>query len=460
MTAKDRASGALIGLAVGDALGAPVEFQVRGTFPHVTEMQSGGYFRLPTGAWTDDTAMALCLADSLIAHPYLNVSDLLNRFLRWLNDHENTSTDRCIGAGQNTLAVLGNYHRTGALIAPPVKGRSDGNGAIMRLAPVACMHFRNNDILRKIAVKQSQATHCSELSSAAAEMLGWLLGLLIDGADWQSALNAVWNDRWPEEIKAISRAAWATKTTDEIYSTGYVVHTLEAAMWAVGTTSSFEDALIKAVNLGHDADTVGAVAGQIAGARYGENAIPKRWVDALMHSGRILDKAALLFAKRPPSSMLNIGSVSDLIEITDLMGWCTDWHCGTCAASQLRRGLERLLLCPKSYPAYQAADMERLANLMIELSSVRDGGAGEALLLLVSKKLGFEQTSAILGDSPAGIHYQLMWQAHLVAEEKRELHRQRFAPERVAELRAEKSKARADAHASRIEKYRGMRRIN
>lgn len=104
--------------------------------------------------------------------------------------------------------------------------------------------------------------------------------------------------------------------------------------------------------------------------------------------------------------------------------------------------------------------MERLANLMIELSSVRDGGAGEALLLLVSKKLGFEQTSAILGDSPAGIHYQLMWQAHLVAEEKRELHRQRFAPERVAELRAEKSKARADAHASRIEKYRGMRRIN
>lgn len=453
---KDRASGALIGLAVGDALGAPVEFQERGTFPHVTEMQSGGYFRLPAGAWTDDTAMALCLADSLIAHPYLDVSDLLNRFLRWLNDHENTSTNRCVGAGQNTLAVLGNYHRTGALIAPPVKGRSDGNGAIMRLAPVACMHFQNTDILRRIAVEQSQATHCSELSSAASEMLGWLLGLLIDGADWQNALSKVSSDKWPDEIKAISRAGWATKTTEAIHSTGYVVHTLEAAMWAVGTTTSFEQALIKAVNLGHDADTVGAVTGQIAGARYGVNAIPKRWLDALMHRERIEDKAASLFAKRPHSFMPDTGSVSGLIEIADRLRWCTDWHCGTCAASHLRRGLEKLLGCAKSYPTYPQADMERLASLMAGLSNISDGGAAEALLLLVSKKLGFEQTSEILGDSPAGMHYQLMWQAHLLAEKKRELHRQRFAPDRVAAERARKKNAKADAHARRIEKYKAI----
>jgi ADP-ribosyl-[dinitrogen reductase] hydrolase len=298
VTAKDRASGALIGLAVGDALGAPVEFKDRGAFSHVTEMQSGGYFRLPAGAWTDDTAMALCLADSLIAHPHLDVSDLLDRFLRWLNEHENTSTDRCIGVGQNTLAVLGNYSRTGALVAPPVNGRSDGNGAIMRLAPVACMHFRNTDILRRIAIEQSQATHCSQLSSAASEMLGWLIGALITGTDWQRALSAVWNDTWPEEIKAIGQSCWATKTKDEIHSTGYVVHTLEAAIWAVGTTASFEDALIKAVNLGHDADTVGAVAGQIAGAKYGVNAIPERWLNALVRRELIEDKAAALYAMR------------------------------------------------------------------------------------------------------------------------------------------------------------------
>ena len=456
MSPKDRASGALIGLAVGDALGAPVEFRDRGTFPHVTEMQSGGYFRLPAGAWTDDTALALCLADSLIAHPYLNVSDLLNRFLRWLNDHENTSTDRCIGAGQNTLAVLGNYHRTGALVAPPIKGRSDGNGAIMRLAPVACMHFRNTDILRRIAVDQSKATHCSELSSAASEMLGWLLGLLIGGTDWQKALSAVRSNRWPQEIKAISQADWAAKSVDEIHSTGYVVHTLEAAIWAVGTTTSFEEALIKAVNLGHDADTVGAVTGQIAGARYGADAIPERWRNSLVRGNIIEDKAATLFAKRSMIS-LPINSVSSLIEIADRMQWCHDWHCGTCAASNLRHRLEQLIGCEKAYPAYPEADMERLAHLMAEPAAVSDGGTAEALLLLISKKLGFERTSAILGQSPAQSHYQLMWQAHLVAEKRRELHRLRCDPDRVQAERANKKTARADAHGRRIEKYKALR---
>lgn len=167
-----------------------------------------------------------------------------------------------------------------------------------------------------------------------------------------------------------------------------------------------------------------------------------------------VDKAVLMFAKRPLSIMPDRGSVSGLIEIADRMDWCTDWHCGTCTASYLRRGLERLLGCEQSYPVYPQADMERLASLMAGLSSITDGGAAEALLLIVSKKLGFEQTSTILGDSPAGIHYQLMWQAHLVAEKKRELHRQRCDPNWVAAERARKKNAKADAHARRIEKYK------
>ena len=279
--ANSKVAGALIGLAVGDALGAPVEFQERGSFPLVTEMRAGGYFRLPAGAWTDDTAMALCLADSLIAHPAFDPADMLNRFLRWMNDHENTSTGRCIGVGQNTLAVMGNYHRTGALIAPPVKGRSDGNGAIMRLAPVACMHWRDIETARRISVRQSQATHCSELSAAASDMLSWLLSLLIGGATWLDALASIRSNEWHEDIQAIAAGAWASKSADEISSSGYVVHTLEAAMWAVGTTTSFEEALITAVNLGRDADTVGAVAGQIAGARYGVQSIPERWLNVI-----------------------------------------------------------------------------------------------------------------------------------------------------------------------------------
>lgn len=418
MTAKNRAIGALVGLAVGDALGAPVEFKERGSFPHLTEMLSGGYFCLPAGAWTDDTAMALCLADSLIANKFLDVSDLLDRFLGWLNNHENTSTGRCIGAGQNTLAVLGNYHRTGALEAPPVKGRSDGNGAIMRLAPVACMHHSNVDVLRRIAASQSRATHCSELSSAAAEMLGWLLGLLIDGTDWRAALSIVRADGWPAEIRALCNGKWAAKTEDEISSTGYVVHTLEAALWAVGTTASFEEALVKAVNLGHDADTVGAVAGQIAGARYGVDAIPERWLSVLLRRDLIEERAHMLFAKRPLPSIPDIGAIAGLLEISDHLHWCKDWYCGTCGAARLRRGLEKVLGLERSSTVYSVADMERLAGELLGLKKVIDSGTAEALLLLASRRLGHERMTEILGDGPARLHYDLMWKAHLAAQER------------------------------------------
>ncbi len=104
---KERACAALVGLAIGDALGAPVEFRERASFPEVRDMLAGGYFRLPAGAWTDDTAMALCLADSLLHDPDLDRRDLLNRFLRWMDENEHTSTGRCIGVGQNTLVVMG-----------------------------------------------------------------------------------------------------------------------------------------------------------------------------------------------------------------------------------------------------------------------------------------------------------------------------------------------------------------
>ena len=290
-SAQDRARGALVGLAIGDALGAPVEFKDRGTFPEVREMLAGGYFKLPAGAWTDDTAMALCLADSLLHDGELDATDLLNRFLGWIYANENTSTGQCIGVGQNTFAVLGNYRRTGALVAPPVKGRSDGNGALMRLAPVACRHWSNPLKARAIARFQSRTTHASELSAAACDAMASMLCDLIAGRSWQEALANISTDPWPEEIGVVLSGSWQDKSRDEINSSGYVVHTFEAALWAVGTTFSFEDALVAAVNLGHDADTVGAVAGQLAGARYGIRAIPARWSELLIQHDVIDQKA-------------------------------------------------------------------------------------------------------------------------------------------------------------------------
>jgi ADP-ribosyl-[dinitrogen reductase] hydrolase len=303
---QERARGAMVGLAIGDALGAPVEFKDRDSFPEVREMLAGGYFKLPAGAWTDDTAMALCLADSLIHDSDLDARDLLNRFLGWIYANENTSNGQCIGVGQNTFAVLGNYRRTGALTAPPIKGRSDGNGALMRLAPVACRHWADPTKARLIARSQSYTTHASELSAAACDAVAAILCDLIAGQPWQDALSGITNDIWPEEIRTILAGSW-NKPRNEILSSGYVVHTLEAALWAVGTTANFEEALIAAVNLGNDADTVGAVAGQLAGARYGIRAVPSRWSDMLIDCDKIDIKARnLITASGGPLTGLTV----------------------------------------------------------------------------------------------------------------------------------------------------------
>ena len=284
---EDRALGAIVGLAVGDALGAPVEFCRRDTFEPVTGMRAGGYFKLPAGAWTDDTAMALCLAESLIEHPELDPKDLLDRFCLWAEKGANTSTGVCVGIGQNTLRVLGNYHRKGELFAPETRQKSDGNGAIMRLASVAVRHWRNPSEAQRIAELQSRTTHYSDLSAAACEALAVIMSDQIGGVDWAIASKPTPAEHWPDKIKANSIEDWSGRDRESISSTGFVVHTLEAALWAVGTTNSFSAAVLKAVNLGDDADSVGAVAGQLAGARYGLSAIPQIWLDALIHKTEI-----------------------------------------------------------------------------------------------------------------------------------------------------------------------------
>ena len=293
---QDRALGAFIGLAIGDAMGAPVEFKPRGTFEPVTEFRAGGNFDLPKGAWTDDTAMALCLSESLNVNSDIDPKDLLDRFCEWAEKGKNTSTGICVGIGQNTLRVLGNYHRKGDLIAPETRQKSDGNGSIMRLAPVAVRHWKNPKQAQKIAIKQSRITHYSEICAAASDYLAGVLSKLIVGEKWNDALKVENSMQWPKELVIISSKGWKQKTAPEIKSTGYVIDTLEAALWAVGTTDSFEAAILKAVNLGDDADTVGAVAGQLAGARYGMACIPEDWRKTLVQFEEISDNANCLYS--------------------------------------------------------------------------------------------------------------------------------------------------------------------
>lgn len=291
----DRCKGALMGLAVGDALGAPVETLSAGTFMPVTGFRAGGYFRLPAGAWTDDTAMALCLADSLAATDRFDATDLLHRFCRWAEFAENTSTGVCIGAGKNTLRALGNFRRTGRLNAPHFGRHGDGNGALMRLAPVAIRFRDEPDLAIAVAELQSRTTHASDISAACCAFAADLMRRLIMGEPWKDVLDAASNCG-NQAVRERLFKALQDKTPP---NTGYVLDTLQAAIWAVAHSDTFADAVLLAVNLGGDADTIGAVTGQIAGARWGCPAIPQEWISGLVMADRVLAASKRLIARRP-----------------------------------------------------------------------------------------------------------------------------------------------------------------
>jgi ADP-ribosyl-[dinitrogen reductase] hydrolase len=287
---KDRAMGAFIGLAVGDALGTTVEFQARDSFPPVTDMVGGGVFKLKPGQWTDDTSMALCLADTLIAGKgQLDKKVLLEKFLRWWKFGENSCTGECFDIGNTTRKALAWYDRTGMLENNPEEGAS-GNGSLMRLAPVAVCG-KDRWITARLATQQSMTTHASQIAVSVCGQTAWLLADLIDG-------RKIKPEDWGEQYGIVSWDSLFNATRSEIESSGYVVDTFRAALWSVIKTSSFRDAVLLAVNLGDDADTVGAVTGQIAGALYGLNAIPVDWRRKLAWTQKLHEKAEQLWALR------------------------------------------------------------------------------------------------------------------------------------------------------------------
>jgi ADP-ribosyl-[dinitrogen reductase] hydrolase len=298
----DRARGALLGLAVGDALGTTIEFQPRDSYPKQTEMTGGGPFDLEAGQWTDDTSMALALADSLIARPDFDPVDLMDRFVRWWKQGEYSCTGSCFDIGITTQAALARYRRTGDPFAGATDEDTAGNGSLMRLSPVALAALHDPDKVRRIAAEQSRTTHGAPQAVQACIWFANLLRRAILGEPKASLLApGAWDGH--AAIRAIAAGTWRGRPRARIRSSGYVVDTLEAALWSVDQTDSFEDAVVLAVNLGDDADTVGAVTGQLAGALYGSSAIPERWLADLAWRPRIQTMAdALLTASSPDAA--------------------------------------------------------------------------------------------------------------------------------------------------------------
>lgn len=280
-----RYRGCLLGLAVGDAVGTALEFSPPGAFTPIEDMAGGGPFGLEPGQWTDDTSMALCLAESLIEKSGFDPVDQLERYVRWFRQGHLSSTGTCFDIGNTIRKALTRFEQTRQPFCGEVHPRSAGNGSIMRLAPVPLFFAANPAEAIERSAESSQTTHGATACVDACRYLGGLLVGAVRGVTKEELLSERYSplsDPWSEnplcaEIDEIAAGSFRHREPPEIKGTGYVVKSLEAALWAFHKTESFGDGCLLAVNLGDDADTTAAVFGQIAGAFYGEAGIPEEW---------------------------------------------------------------------------------------------------------------------------------------------------------------------------------------
>ncbi len=292
---RDRARGALLGLAVGDAVGTTLEFKPRDSYAPLLDMIDGGPFRLQPGQWTDDTSMALAQADSLELDKTLDAGDLMQRFVEWHDHGRYSCTGRCFDIGITTRQALARWTATGNPMAGATDPQTAGNGSLMRLAPVALRHFRNRAVLRDVAARQSRTTHAAPEAVDACVAFAEVLADAIEGAAQSEVLRA--RSGFAGAIDAIMAGSWRGRPRAEVRSSGYVAHALEAALWSVGASGAFREAVLRAANLGDDADTTAAIAGQLSGALQGASGIPEEWRTRLAWADRITASADALVTK-------------------------------------------------------------------------------------------------------------------------------------------------------------------
>jgi ADP-ribosylglycohydrolase len=263
-------------LAVGDAIGTALEFRAPGTFEPIGDMIGGGPFRLAPGQWTDDTSMALCLAESLIETREFDPRDQIERYVRWYRHGHLCSTGRCFDIGNTVRDALQRFERTGEPFSGPTDPRSAGNGSLMRLAPVAMRYANDLGTAVERAADSSRTTHGAPVAVDACRYFAVLLVRALSGAARTELLAPTGLPLVPE-IQEIDGGSFLKKNQTQIRGAGYAAQSLEAALWAFASTRTFRDGCLAAANLGDDADTTAAIFGQLAGAFYGVDAIPRPW---------------------------------------------------------------------------------------------------------------------------------------------------------------------------------------
>ncbi|MDB5098191.1 MAG: ADP-ribosylation/Crystallin [Cyanobacteria bacterium RYN_339] len=303
----DRFRGALLGLATGDAVGTTVEFQPPGSFPPLTDMIGGGVFKLEPGQWTDDTSMALCLATSLLNKGGFDPVDQLQHYLRWRDHGEFSSNGRCFDIGNATNAALSAFVQDQLPFPGDRFPDAGGNGTLMRLAPIPMFFARTPAKALSWAVESARVTHgAPEGKDACRYFAGLILGAL-QGVSREDLLAPNYCPvpevltLHPLHPKVAAVAAGSFKHA-EVSAGGYVVTSLEAALWAFHQAEDFRHGCLLAANLGDDADTVAAIYGQLAGAYFGVEGIPAEWLAKLAQRDAIDSLACRLYEASSPAT--------------------------------------------------------------------------------------------------------------------------------------------------------------
>jgi ADP-ribosyl-[dinitrogen reductase] hydrolase len=290
---ENRKIGSLVGLAIGDAVGTTVEFEIRGNFEPVTDMIGGGPFRLNAGEWTDDTSMALCLAHSLVFRNGFDAVDQMNRYCNWYQYGYMSSTGECFDIGFTVSTALRSYLESGNPFSGAVDEYSSGNGSLMRLAPIP-MFFSDLEECIKFAGESSRTTHGSAECIDSCKLFASLLSHAYASTEKTEIFTRNTYKPATDKVSGISEARFLDNSYSQLTGSGYVIESLESALWCFMNSNSFEECVLMAANIGNDADTTAAIAGQIAGAFYGIENIPSHWVDKLAMKDEILEIASKL----------------------------------------------------------------------------------------------------------------------------------------------------------------------
>jgi ADP-ribosylglycohydrolase len=291
---RERFQGAMLGLAAGDALAAHTQFRKPGSFAPVGDMLGGGPFDLPRGAWTDDTAMALLVAESLLEAGF-DARDQVARFSRWQREGHGSATGQCVGIAANVARALAAAQYKGQPFVGSHDPQSTDKDPLSRIAPVVMYYLAQPAEAIARAVDSARITAQAPLVLDCVRLLAAMLHLALSGRDKSLILRPP-RELWAgtltrPEVLAIHEGSYERRTVQDIGGGGNAAHALEAALWAFSRSSNFREGALLVANLGRDCDVAAAIYGQLAGAHLGVSAIPGTWRNSLMKKELLIDSA-------------------------------------------------------------------------------------------------------------------------------------------------------------------------